>query len=47
MCVKFPLENLNPNPYSPHPTNTYTCRVTTASRVRGDIPTIKVDCVEF
>ena len=30
MCVKLPLGNLNPIPYPPHPTNTYTCGVTTA-----------------
>ena len=41
MCKKFPLGNLNPNPYpphcTPHYTITYICEVTTASRVHdGD-----------
>ena len=36
MCVKFLPENLNLGGLCPpHPTNTYTCRVTIASRVRG------------
>jgi len=26
MYVKFPPEDLNPDPYPPHFTNTYTCR---------------------
>ena len=25
MCVKLPPEDLNPDPYPPHPTSTYTC----------------------
>ena len=35
MCVKFPPENLNPNLCPPHPTMTYTCRVTIASKMCG------------
>ena len=37
MYVKLPLRNLNSDPYPPHPTNTYTCEVTIASRVCDDI----------
>ena len=41
MCVKLPLGDLNPDPFSstPHkyPTSIYTCRVTTALRVRGGL----------
>ena len=33
MWVKLPLGDLNPNPCPPYPTNTYTCRVTIASRM--------------
>ena len=35
MYMKLPLRDLNPNPYSPHPTSIYTCGVTTSPRVRG------------
>ena len=35
MCVKILFGNLNLNPYSSHPTSTYTCRVTTVPKVRG------------
>ena len=35
MCVKSPLEDLNPGHYPSHPVNTYICGVTTAPRVRG------------
>ena len=35
MCVKFSPKNLNPDSYLPHPTNTYTCRVTIAPRIFG------------
>ena len=35
MCVKLPLKNLDSDPYSPHPTNTYTYGVTIAPRVCG------------
>ena len=35
MCVKFPSGNLNSDPYLPHPTNTYTYRVTITPRVCG------------
>ena len=31
--MKLIPRDLNPNPYLPHPTSTYTCRVTIASRV--------------
>ena len=30
--MKFPPGDLNPNPFPPHFTNTYTCRVTIAPR---------------
>ena len=33
--MKFPLRDLNPDPCLPHPTSTYTCRVTAAPKVRG------------
>ena len=33
MCVKLPLEDLNPGLYPLHPTSTYTYGVTIASRV--------------
>ena len=33
MCVKFPLGDLNLNPYPPHPTSTYTYGVTIALMV--------------
>ena len=35
MCVKLSPKNLNPDPYLPHLTNTYTCGVTIAPRVCG------------
>ena len=35
MYVKFPPGDLNPNPYPPHPTNTYTCKVTTTPKVHS------------
>ena len=35
MCVKLPFENLDSNPYSLHPTNTYTYGVTIAPKVCG------------
>ena len=35
MCVKLPPKDLNSNPYPPHPTKTYTCRVAIAPRVHG------------
>ena len=35
MCVKLPPGDLNSNPYPPHPTKSYTCRVTIAPRVCG------------
>ena len=28
ICVKFPSRDLNPDLYSPHPKNTYSCGVT-------------------
>ena len=34
--MKLPLGDLNPGPYSSHPTNTYTCEVTIAPKVCGD-----------
>ena len=36
MDVKLSSENLNSGPYLSHPTNIYTCEVTTAPRVRND-----------
>ena len=36
MCVKLPPRDLNPDPYPPHPTSTYTCGVTIAPSVCGD-----------
>ena len=35
MDVKLSSENLNSGPYLSHPTNIYTCEVTTAPRVRN------------
>ena len=35
ICVKFSHGDLNPNLYPPHPTNTYTCEVTTTPRASG------------
>ena len=35
MCVKLPLEDLNPDRCPPHPISIYTCGVTTAPRVCG------------
>ena len=37
MYVKFPPRDLNPSPYPSHFTSTYTCGVTIALRVYGDI----------
>ena len=36
MCVKLPSRDLNPDPYPPHPTNIYTCKVITAPKVGSD-----------
>ena len=36
MYVKLPPRDLNPDPYPPHLTSTYTCGVTIAPRVCGD-----------
>ena len=33
MCLKLSLGNLNPGSCPPHLTNTYTCRVTIATRL--------------
>ena len=38
MCVKLLPRNLNPGLYPQHPTNIYTCRVTTTLRVRSGLP---------
>ena len=35
MCVKFPLGNLNPNPYPPHLTSAYNCGLTITLRLYG------------
>ena len=37
MYVKFSPENLNLESYPPHPTNTYTCKVTIVPRMCGDM----------
>ena len=37
MCVKLLPEDLNLDPYLPHPTSTYTCEVTIAPRMCGSI----------
>ena len=37
MCAKLPSRDLNPDSSSLHLTNTYTCKVTIASKVCGDI----------
>ena len=36
MWVKFQPKNLNSGSCLPHPTDTYTCEVTTTSKVCGD-----------
>ena len=42
MCVKLPPGDLNPGPCSPHPTNIYTCGVTTTPKVRnGDADVVQ------
>ena len=46
MCIKFPPGDLNFSPYPPHSTNTYTCRVTTASKMHGS-HLIKVSLCKF
>ena len=38
MCVKLPLEDLNPNSCLPRPTNTNTCRMTNTQRLFGGTP---------
>ena len=35
MCVKLPLEDLNPGPCPQHSTSTYTCEVIIASKMCG------------
>ena len=40
VCVKLLSEDLNPGPYPPYSTNTYTCEVTVALRVCGNWITI-------
>ena len=42
MCVKLLPRDLNPDPYPPHSTNTYTCKVTTAL-----ILVCLIGCYEF
>ena len=34
--MKLSPRDLNPSPYPPHPTSTYTCEVTIAPKVCGD-----------
>ena len=45
MCVKLPPEDLNFDPCPPHPTNTYTCGVTTVLRVCGGDQMIILDTI--
>ena len=35
MYVKFPTRDLNPDPYSLHPTSTYTYKMTIAPKIYG------------
>ena len=44
MCVKLPPRNLNFGLCPPHPTNTYTCEVTIAQRVCGDLSSWGLNC---
>ena len=37
LCVKFPPRDLNPGPYSPCPTNTYTCGMTITPKMDGNV----------
>ena len=37
MYVKLPPRDFNPGSYPPHPTSTYTYRVTISSRICDDI----------
>ena len=41
MCVELFPGDLNPSPYPPHLTSTYTCRVTTTPRVHSDLLNLK------
>ena len=47
MCVKFPSGDLNPSSCPLHPTNTYTCRVTTAPRVDSGINKVLTESIIF
>ena len=38
MYIKLPLGNLNPSPYPPHLTNTYTYKVTIMPKVCNLLP---------
>ena len=42
--MKLLSENLNPDPYPPQFTSTYTCRVTIAPRVCGGILYLTITC---
>ena len=44
MCVKLPPEDLNPDPYPPHPTSIYTCVVSIAPRVCGGNAQVHLKC---
>ena len=44
MCVKLPPGDLNPDPYSPHPTSIYTYGVTITPRVcGGEVETVLIN----
>ena len=48
--MKFPSKNLNPGPYPPHPTSTYTYGIIIAPRVcggRNNILCVRKLCIEF
>ena len=46
MCVKLSPEDLNLDPYPPHPTNTYTYRVTIAPKTCGGLLKICLNLFE-
>ena len=46
MCVKFISRNLNSDPCTPHPTNTYTCKITIVSKMcSGTVIPLLCDCI--
>ena len=40
ICAKLPLRDLNSDSYPQHPTSAYTCKVTIAPRICGDVHAI-------